>query len=472
MSSVKTNYFYNMLYRLSICVLPLAITPYIARTLGAEGNGLYSFSSVVACYFIMFSRLGLETYGNRTIAGCLDDEKLRAKTFWSIYVVQICSSVLSLLVYISLIYTCFADNKLIYWLQFLYVLSALFDVSWYFYGTEQFKLTTIRSLIVRGLIIVCVYLFVKDETDLPAYTLIMSACFLLEQLLLFPFIFRIPFVRVHWADVKVHILPNLKLFIPLAALSVYNWMDKLMLGVMADNSSVAYYTYAENIINLPKGIVAALGTVMLPRIVKMVANAQLEQCRQTLKNSITFINFLSCALCFGIAGVASVFVPLFLGDGYTQTIGLTIGLAIVMLPMSLIDVIQNQYLVPFKKDKVYIYSVLFGAVVNLVLNAALIPSLHGTGAVIGTLGAEFAVCVWQMFSIRKVYSAGDTWHAMWPFLICGALEFAAAFMLRNLAYPLIVTLLIQIAVGGVVYLICCAAFAFTVRKDIIDAFRM
>ena len=54
---MKGNYIYNIIYRLSICILPLIITPFSARVLGADGVGLYSLSSAVACYFIMFGKL-------------------------------------------------------------------------------------------------------------------------------------------------------------------------------------------------------------------------------------------------------------------------------------------------------------------------------------------------------------------------------------------------------------------------------
>lgn len=231
---MKGNYLYNVIYRLSICVLPLIITPFSARVLGADGVGVYSFSSAVACYFIMFGRLGMEHYGNRTIAVCRENpEKLR-RTFWSMYSMQCITAILSCLAYVVLIHIAFPGEMLVYWMQGLYVLSALFDVSWYFYGTEQFRITTLRSLLIRAVIIAAMFLFVHTEADLWLYTLIMSACFLLEQLLLLPFLLRqVKPVRVTWHEIAVHIKPNLKLFLPLAALSVYNWMDKLMLGVIS-----------------------------------------------------------------------------------------------------------------------------------------------------------------------------------------------------------------------------------------------
>ena len=61
----RMNYLYSVIYRMSICVLPLVVTSYIARVLGAENTGLYAFSSTVACYFIMFGKLGLDNYGSK-----------------------------------------------------------------------------------------------------------------------------------------------------------------------------------------------------------------------------------------------------------------------------------------------------------------------------------------------------------------------------------------------------------------------
>jgi O-antigen/teichoic acid export membrane protein len=273
-------------------------------------------------------------------------------------------------------------------------------------------------------------------------------------------------VKPRWAEIWKHFLPNVKLFLPLAALSVYNWMDKLMLGFMKGNEVVSYYTYAENIINLPKGIVAALGTVMLPGMSRLAAEKKLDSCIRNLKKSMDLICFLSCALCFGIAGVASVFVPFFLGPAYQQTISLTVGLALVMIPMSLVDVIQSQYLVPFYKEKVYILSVSLGAVVNLSLNALCIPYFSAKGAVIGTIGAELSVCICQMYSIRKLYHLKDLYRSLAPFFLCGIVEYVVVSRLGSLPFHPMLTLVCQVAAGGVVYLICCAAVIFFWRRDL------
>ena len=63
---------------------------------------------------------------------------------------------------------------------------------------------------------------------------------------------------------------NCILFIPVLAVSLYNVMDKLMLGNMSTTTEVGFYSYAEKIVQIPIAIIAALGTVLMPRISNLV----------------------------------------------------------------------------------------------------------------------------------------------------------------------------------------------------------
>lgn len=463
----KKNYFYSIIYRLSICVLPLIVTPYVARVLGAENTGLYAFSSTVVCYFIMFGKLGLDNYGSRTIASCRDDPEKRSVAFWGIFIMQMITSIISVFIYIMLTVTVFKENREIYWLQLMYVGSALFDYSWFFYGLEKFRITTVRSLVSRLLIIILVFIFVRSKSDLPAYTGIMAGCFLLEQVQLIPFIIgKVKKVPLKKEDILCHMVPNLKLFVPLLALSVYNWMDKIMLGaILKSTAVVAFYTYSENIINLPKGLLTALDTVMLPRISNLAAGRHREEGIRKMLNSLEVNSFIGCALSFGIAGIAPSFIPWFLGPEFKPSVILTMQLSAAMIPMAVTSVIQTQYLIPFKREIIYIKSVSLGAVINFLLNSMLIPFYGAVGAVIGTISAEVAVCVYQIIRIRDILSLKDLTMKLFPFLICGALEFSITYTLNNLNINVLLRLVIQVIAGGCVYIGSCIIYSVYIKKE-------
>lgn len=52
MSSIKKNFSLNFIYQLLNIIVSLITTPYIARVLGAENSGIYSYSYAVANYFL------------------------------------------------------------------------------------------------------------------------------------------------------------------------------------------------------------------------------------------------------------------------------------------------------------------------------------------------------------------------------------------------------------------------------------
>ena len=89
MSGVKKNFIYNTAYQILVILLPLVTTPYISRTLGATGIGVYSYHFSIARYFVVFAMLGLNNYGNRTIAAVRDNREVLSSTFSEIWFMQL-----------------------------------------------------------------------------------------------------------------------------------------------------------------------------------------------------------------------------------------------------------------------------------------------------------------------------------------------------------------------------------------------
>ncbi len=80
---VKKNIIYNITYQILILLLPLVTTPYISRVIGAEGIGIYSYNYSIVNYFMLFALLGLNNYGNRSIAAVRDDKVKLSETFFN-----------------------------------------------------------------------------------------------------------------------------------------------------------------------------------------------------------------------------------------------------------------------------------------------------------------------------------------------------------------------------------------------------
>lgn len=72
-----------------------------------------------------------------------------------------------------------------------------------------------------------------------------------------------------------------------------------------------------------------------------------------------------------------------------------------LLFIGLTNVMGIQMLVPLGKEKIVLYSEIAGAVVDLIVNFALIPRYASVGAAIGTLAAEIVVWVVQFGALKQ-----------------------------------------------------------------------
>lgn len=450
MNSVKRNFVYNILYQILVFLLPLMTTPYLSRVLGADRTGVYSYAHSIAYYFVLFAMLGLNNYGNREIARSRDDIKLRSKTFWSIYFLQILTSITALVVYVAYCILV-KSNDLVSWILLLYVLSAGLDINWFFWGLEEFKITVTRNTVIKLSSVASIFLFVKTNNDLGIYTFIMALSTFLSPLLLWPYLAkRVKWYKPSYKEVINHLKPNLILFIPIIAISLYKVMDKIMLGNMATFTEVGFYEYSEKVIAIPIACVNALGTVMLPRMSNLVAKKQTNTELSIIEKSIIVGAGLAISMGFGLMSIAKDFVPLFYGPGYDKCVLLFYVLMPSCSFLAVANILRTQYLIPRKRDRDYIISVFLGAIVNLVVNALLIPSLQSVGAAIGTLIAEATVCVYQMFIVRKELPVRRYVRETMYLLLCGIIMLSLVFVIPSFSSR-IVSVTVKVAAGVLVF---------------------
>lgn len=464
MNSIKKNYFYNIVYQILNIVIPLITTPYVSRILGSDGVGRYSYAYSIAYYFVMFAMLGVNNYGNRTIAATSDDEEQRSKTFWEIYCFQIATSVIVISLYV--IYILFiSEDKIIGWIMLVFVISAGFDINWFYFGMEQFKITVMRNSVVRLTTVICTFIFVKSAEDVYIYSFVSVIGVLVAQVILLVMVKKyVSPVKLCLRDITKHIKPNFILFIPVIAISLYKFMDKIMLGAMCIESEVGYYESCDKIVQIPVAMIAALGGVMLPRITNMIANNQKQASLEYTKRSLIFTIFVSAPMSFGIMAVAKEFVPIFYGSGFDKCIDIFQVLLPCCIFIAFANVVRTQYLIPYKKDKVYIISVVTGAVINLIVNVLLIPKLQSVGAAIGTFIAESTVCIVQCLCIRKEFKTIKYALYSIPFILGSVIMYVIVRVLNFDRLGVVNALLIKILIGGVVYVLWVGGMLLIAKK--------
>lgn len=466
--SIKKNFIYNLSYQVLIMILPLITTPYISRVIGPEGIGIQSYTYSIVNYFVLFSMLGINNHGNRSIAIVRENKTQLSKTFFSIYIVQIIMSIFMGLIYCIYIIFIAKSNKIIFIIQSIYIVSALLDINWFFFGIEKFKLTVVRNAIIKILSVFSIFIFVRNSNDLYMYSLILAIGTLISQLVLWTYIRKyINFVKITKKEVISNIKPILILFIPVIAISIYKIMDKIMLGYMSNMSQVGFYENSERIVAIPMGVIVALGTVMLPKMSNLYANGNEEKGKRYICIAIEFVMFMAFGSMFGLIGVSQVLIPIFLGKEYVQCINIVSILSLTTLFLSWANVIRTQYLIPKKKDKVYINSTIIGAIINFTINLLLIRKYGAIGAAIGTIFAEMMVAIYQSIMVRKELNIKEYLKKVIFYIVPGIIM---CIIIRIIGVKMgisILTGIIQVIVGGVIYSFISIIYLISTKNELI-----
>lgn len=465
---LKKNLSYQTLYQLLTVITPLIVTPYISRILGSDNIGIYSYTYSIAYYFVMFALLGVANYGNRTISANNTTRENRSKVFWEIYTFQFIMSIVMTIAYLVYIILFCSYEKTISTIQIIYVLSAIIDISWLFFGVEDARPVVIRNTIVKLISLIGIFVFVKKANDLWIYTLLLTGGQFVGSVTMWLSLKKyVFFVKPCLRGIKKHIIPNIMLFIPVIAISIYKTMDKIMLGILSTDSQVGFYTNAESLINAPMGFIVAVGTVMLPRITNLLVNGNIERSVIYFKKSLKLTMCFSCAVAFGLIAVAPTFVPLYYGSGFDDCVFLIQGQAIVMLFLAWANVVRTQFLLPHKHDKQYIISIMTGACVNVLLNIIMIPQYKAAGALIATIFAEGVVCIIQSFDAAKHINMVKCLKENLYFILSGIIMLIIVRIINIFVRinSSLLYLLFQIVCGAFTYLFMLMIYYFIYEKN-------
>ena len=451
---IVKNYFFNILYQLVKIVLPFILIPYTSIHIGEKALGIYNYAGAVMNWFILFGILGVNTYGNRQIAKVRNDEKLRNQTFFEIFYMQVTNMIIAMAAYFVFIRFAAGEN-LFYWqLTGLTMLASMLDITWFFFGMEDFKKASIRNIIVKCLGVFLIMTVCKTPDDLWLYILINVGSELFGQAIMF-FQLReyLSFEKVSLKDAyKHHFKATFQLFVPTIAISVYTMLDQTMVGALYSEDHVTFYNTSMNIVKMFLLLITSIGSVMLPRVTNVVYNEEdgeakaLRYITTTMKISL----MLALPMCFGMIAIAKPFITWYLPVWPIVSTLVTMGCPVIIL-ISMSNVTGIQYMVPTGMYNSYSASVIAGSCVNFAINLYLIPRYGAKGAIIGSVIAEATVTGIQLFLIRKKVTFNFLQRSYFIYLLGTALMCAAVFALRTVMPVNAIGTLAEVGAGMIVY---------------------
>ena len=408
--SLTINFILNSFIAFFSMLFPILSFPYVSRILHPEYVGRVSFAESLVTYFLLFSQMGIPTYGTREIAKVRSDRnkliKLTSQLFLINFSMAICSYIAMILA--SCMVPRLHEDQLLYLIMGLSLFMNAMSMDWLYKGLEEYGVLAKRSFGLKLLSLLLIFLLIHKQEDYLMYGFLYMLAAYGAGILNFRAAYRdllkgnIRFDKVK-ADIKGafhrHISHIAVFFAMTCATTIYTHLDTVMVGAMSGNTELGYYNAAVKIKTLLVAITTSLGIVLVPRITNCIMERKAEALRRYIR--ITFLFTASFSL------LSLIFFECFT----TQSILLLSGqefmpavpaMKVIMLTVPLIgfsNLTGLEILVPFHKEKIVLYSEVFGAAVDFVMNLMLISKYGSAGAALGTVIAELSVLSFQVIYI-------------------------------------------------------------------------
>ncbi|MEF9999210.1 MAG: flippase [Lachnospiraceae bacterium] len=403
--SVKFNFIMNFVLTASSILFPLITFPYITRVLLVAGNGKIAFASSIITYFTMFASLGIPTYGIRACARVRDDKEKLSKTVQELLILNIITMAIVYVAFLILLFTVpkLEAEKELLMINSLSMVLNVAGVSWLYSALEQYAYISICSVIMKVMSLGLMFAFVKQPKDYIIYgaitVLASSASYIVN------FIYMHRFVSLKKTgpyEFKVHLKPILVFFATTAAISVYTNLDVVMLRFMKSNTAVGYYDAAIKVKTILVSLITSLGTVLLPRLSYYVEKQDTRSFHRLIAKAADFVMVLAMAVMIYFIIFAKESILFLAGDAFAGAILPMMLLMPTVLFIGLSNVTGIQMLTPMGKEKKVLYSILWGALIDFVLNLWLIPKMGASGAAFATMIAELVVLIIQCYYLQDI----------------------------------------------------------------------
>ena len=402
---VKRNFVYSTILTCSGYVFSFITYPYVSRVLGVENIGICNFVTSIVQYFLLFSTMGIASVGTREIAKCNGDNERLSQCFSSLFWINMIATAIVAVVYVICIFyipKLYPYRKLLY-IGLLQIVMTPFLVEWFFKGIENFKYITLRSLAVKIVYVVSVFLFVQGPGDYDLYFFL--SCAMMVANAVFNWWYKRKFVTLKFRNIEFR--PYLKGFFVLGIYmlltSMYTTFNTAYLGIVGGNIEVGYYSTAMKLQSIILAIYTAFTGVMIPRMSALIGQGNKSEVSRLIYKSFDFLFVFSIPLVMYTMIFAPQIIRILSGSGYENAVT---PMRIVMPLIFIIGIEQIlvlQILMPFKEDKAILVNSIIGALIGVISNLIIVPIFKANGSAVVSLLSDFSVLLSAYYFVSKRY---------------------------------------------------------------------
>ena len=315
MASLRKNIMYSSVLTVANYLFPLVTFPYVSRVLGVDNIGACNFVDSIINYFVLFSMLGISTVGIREISQCGKDRQKLDPTFSRIFTINTITTTVALALLVIGVFTVpqLRENQQLMWIGALKLVSNYLLVEWLYKGLEEFKYITNRTVLVKLLYVVAVFLFIKSPEDRNIYYLLLTL--MITGNALINIIHSRKYVSLSLTTDRISPLFKAIFILGIYAFltSMYTTFNVVYLGFEGGETEVGYYTTSTKIYRMILALFTAVTGVMMPRLASLLSEGKYGKFRTLLKRSFQILFVIFIPVSIGMALFAPQIIHIIAG---------------------------------------------------------------------------------------------------------------------------------------------------------------
>lgn len=371
-------------------IAPLITLPYLVRVLQPSQFGLLSFAQSIVIYFDFFIDFGFNLSATRAIAASgRNDGKAMARIFWSTIFAKLlflCISATALAILVECVPKLRA-SRMLFAVTSLYLIGTTLFPTWLFQGVEKMKLAVGALGIARLLAAGSLILAVKHPADYVLAGAIQASVELVASFLAVPLIFR--WVKVSWhrpsiSDLVACIADAWPVFLSSSSLFLSLSSTTAILGLMAGQTEVGYYSAADKLIKACVAILNPLNQALYPHIVLRRFRSPVSAL-QMIRKCFAVLVGLSIPISIGTAIAARPFCRFFFGSSFDRSAMVLQCLSPLPFLFALISVLGTQTMLVFNMEAELAKVTLAGGIISIPAAMLLCYTWGAVGAAVSSV---------------------------------------------------------------------------------------
>lgn len=400
--SLKENFIYSVILTSANYVFPMLVFPYISRVLGVENVGICNFIDSIVNYFVLFSMMGIASLGIREIASC-NNKQERNIVFSSLILLNAIFTFIAIVGLIVVTYTVkeVAQYKSLMYVGVLKLISNFLLLEWLYKGLEDFKYITKRTLIVKCIYVLSIFIFVRNCEDYVVYYLLTTLMITINSLINIAHSKQLVIFSFYGVKIKKYFKPFISLGYYMLLTTMYNSFNITFLGFIATKKDVGDFSTAAKLFAIIVALFTAVSNVIMPRASSLINEGNKQAFQHLIYKSISGLLLFALPTLIFMFCYTEQIVSILFGKEFS---GMVVILRIIV-PLLLIvgyeQILIMQVIMPNKIDKGLTICSTAGAIIGISLNVLLVPSLTSIGSSIAWVASELTVLLLGQYIVTK-----------------------------------------------------------------------